>query len=235
MKRFLLWALVVLVAAAGGVLAWLALRSPAQRPASAEKIEATPERLARGEYLVVHVADCVGCHSDFHADRFGLPIKKGTEGQGGYPVRQPPRRAGPRAGAEHHAGSGARPRRVDGRRDPAGVPRRRRPQRHRALSDDAVPVLPRDERRGRERGRRLPADSPADPQSRGAAAPRLPGEPAHQVRAEAADGSGVGPEPHGHRGVREISRDRRGLPRVPHAPRRQGTEDRRGPNFPAAG
>ena len=85
MKRFLLWALVVLVAAAGGVLARLALRSPAQRPASAEKIEATPERLARGEYLVVHVADCVGCHSDFHADRFGLPIKKGTEGQGGYP------------------------------------------------------------------------------------------------------------------------------------------------------
>ena len=85
MKRFILWALAVLVVAAGGLLAWLALRSPAQRPAVSEKIEATPERLARGEYLVVHVADCVGCHSDFHADRFGLPLKSGTIGQGGYP------------------------------------------------------------------------------------------------------------------------------------------------------
>jgi hypothetical protein len=72
----------VLVAAAG--LAWLVLRPPDRRPPSTEKVEATPERLARGEYLVVHVADCVGCHSDFHADRFALPIKKGSEGQGGF-------------------------------------------------------------------------------------------------------------------------------------------------------
>jgi len=85
LKRILARVLIALVLAAGAALAWLALRSPEQRPPSTEKIEATPERLARGQYLVVHVADCVGCHSDFHADRFALPIKKGTEGQGGYP------------------------------------------------------------------------------------------------------------------------------------------------------
>ena len=33
----------------------------------------------------MHVADCVGCHSDFHADRFAVPVKAGTEGQGGFP------------------------------------------------------------------------------------------------------------------------------------------------------
>jgi mono/diheme cytochrome c family protein len=67
---------------AGGI-AWLALRKPASRPASAEKIETTPQRVARGEYLVEHVSDCLGCHSD-HIDRFGYPVKPGTEGQGGF-------------------------------------------------------------------------------------------------------------------------------------------------------
>ena len=78
------WILGAIVLAAGCGLAWLALRSPDRRPASTEKIEVTPERLARGKYLVHHVSDCMGCHSDFHADRFGLPLKAGTEGQGGF-------------------------------------------------------------------------------------------------------------------------------------------------------
>lgn len=78
------WILGAIVLAAGCGLAWLALRSPDRRPASTEKIEATPERLARGTYLAHHVSDCLGCHSDFHADRFGLPLKVGTEGQGGF-------------------------------------------------------------------------------------------------------------------------------------------------------
>ncbi len=79
------WIVAALVLAAGGGLAWLVLRSPDRRPASIEKVEVTPERLARGRYLVYHVADCLGCHSDFHYDRFALPLKAGTEGQGGFP------------------------------------------------------------------------------------------------------------------------------------------------------
>ncbi|HWW63010.1 MAG TPA: cytochrome c, partial [Thermoanaerobaculia bacterium] len=74
--------LLVVVAVAVCAIAWLALRRPAQRPASTEKIEATPERLARGKYLAHHVTDCFGCHSD-HIDAFGFPPKPGTEGQGG--------------------------------------------------------------------------------------------------------------------------------------------------------
>src|SRR4029079_11664804 len=50
-------------------------------PPSAEKMEPTPERLARGRYLGEHVADCAGCHSD-HLTTYGFPVKPGTEGRG---------------------------------------------------------------------------------------------------------------------------------------------------------
>lgn len=74
--------LIVVGLIAGGV-AWLSMRKPASRPATAEKFEATPERLARGKYLVEHVSDCLGCHSD-HVGTFGFPIKPGSEGEGGF-------------------------------------------------------------------------------------------------------------------------------------------------------
>jgi mono/diheme cytochrome c family protein len=76
-------ALVVVVALIAGGASWLSLRKPAQRPASPEKVEATPERLARGKYLVEHVSDCLGCHSD-HVDKFAFPVKPGSEGVGGF-------------------------------------------------------------------------------------------------------------------------------------------------------
>ena len=76
----LLLLVIVLIACA---ITWLAVRKPASRPASTEKIEATPERLARGKYLVDHVTPCLECHSD-HVVKFGIPVKPGTEGQGGY-------------------------------------------------------------------------------------------------------------------------------------------------------
>jgi mono/diheme cytochrome c family protein len=73
----------VVVALALCAFAFLALKKPAMRPASTEKVEATPERLARGEYLVHHASDCLGCHSD-HVLTYGIPVKPGTEGQGGF-------------------------------------------------------------------------------------------------------------------------------------------------------
>ena len=73
----------VVVGLVVGAVSWLALRKPASRPVTAMKIEATPQRLARGEYLVEHVSDCLGCHSD-HVGLFAYPVKPGTEGQGGF-------------------------------------------------------------------------------------------------------------------------------------------------------
>jgi hypothetical protein len=69
-------------------LSWLALRSPATRPPSTETIERTPQRLARGEYLVEHLSECMSCHSDHDYQRYGLPVKSGTRGAGGYPFDQ---------------------------------------------------------------------------------------------------------------------------------------------------
>ena len=56
MKTFLkvLGGLVLVVLAlAVGAISWLAMRKPLSRPASSVRFEATPARLARGEYLVV--------------------------------------------------------------------------------------------------------------------------------------------------------------------------------------
>ena len=85
MKTFLKVAgivLLVVVALAAIGVTFLLLKKPAQRPATTEKFEATPQRLARGKYLVHHVSDCVGCHSD-HLLTYAIPIKPGTLGMGG--------------------------------------------------------------------------------------------------------------------------------------------------------
>jgi mono/diheme cytochrome c family protein len=74
--------LVVLVLAALGI-GYLSVRKPAQRPASTAKIAATPERVARGNYLVHHVAICFDCHSE-RTDAYALPFKPGRDGVGGF-------------------------------------------------------------------------------------------------------------------------------------------------------
>ena len=76
-------AIAVVVVLVIGAVSFLSLKKPAQRPPSAEKIAATPERLARGKYLTEHVTVCLDCHSD-HLLTYSMPVKPGTEGLGGY-------------------------------------------------------------------------------------------------------------------------------------------------------
>jgi len=73
----------VLFALAGIAVSYLALRKPAQRPPIAQPVTATPERLARGRYLVHHVSICFDCHSE-RTSAYGLPFKPGREGVGGF-------------------------------------------------------------------------------------------------------------------------------------------------------
>ena len=75
-------ALAVVALAAIGV-SYLAIRKPAQRPAAAEKVEATPQRIARGKYLVHNVSICLDCHSE-RTTAYALPFKPGREGVGGF-------------------------------------------------------------------------------------------------------------------------------------------------------
>jgi mono/diheme cytochrome c family protein len=75
--------LLVVVALAAIGVSYLALRKPKQRPADAAKIAPTPERVARGHYLVNHVSICFDCHSE-RTYAYGLPFKPGREGVGGF-------------------------------------------------------------------------------------------------------------------------------------------------------
>jgi len=75
-------ALVLLLVPAVG-FGVLMVKPPSARPPSAEKVEITPERLARGKYLAEHVSSCIECHSEHDLQSYASPIIPGTEGNGG--------------------------------------------------------------------------------------------------------------------------------------------------------
>ncbi len=58
-------------------------------PASDIAVEATPERIARGEYLANNVTTCMGCHSGMDNSYYGagLPPKE-TFGAGGFHINE---------------------------------------------------------------------------------------------------------------------------------------------------
>ena len=86
MKKFfkvlgILVGIVILLIIAGYI--YFNAAFPKVDPPKDIKVEATPERIARGEYLANHVTVCIGCHSERDWTKFAGPIKPGTEGSGG--------------------------------------------------------------------------------------------------------------------------------------------------------
>src|SRR3954449_8422207 len=81
--RKLLVAIAVLMALPLLGVAAILLRGPTSRAASAEKVEASPARLARGEYLAKHVAGCVDCHSGHDYRAYAAPVLSTNLGAGG--------------------------------------------------------------------------------------------------------------------------------------------------------
>lgn len=80
----LLLTLIIIVAAAGlAGVGYLFAKYPSVPAAETVTIERTPERLARGEYLVRHVVVCLECHSERDMAKYSGPVKPGTEGMGG--------------------------------------------------------------------------------------------------------------------------------------------------------
>src|SRR5688572_16871968 len=74
--------LLVIVAACGYGYMMFAFPKVAPPPADV-KFDASPERLARGEYLANHVSGCVTCHSERDFTKFSGPSVPGTLGAGG--------------------------------------------------------------------------------------------------------------------------------------------------------
>jgi len=83
--RLTAWAILalalVLVVAITATIGWRPFIGPRSRALTDQTFPATPERLARGQYLVRAVAGCLSCHSDLDPDHFPAP-KAGTEGAG---------------------------------------------------------------------------------------------------------------------------------------------------------
>jgi mono/diheme cytochrome c family protein len=77
----ILIAVVVLVAGAG--VGYLFAKYPDVPPAESVTVVATPEKVARGEYLAKHVTQCVDCHAVRDYTKYAGPVVDGTLGRGG--------------------------------------------------------------------------------------------------------------------------------------------------------
>ena len=66
-----------------GGLIYINTQLPNAGPVPDIAVEATPERIQRGEYLANHVAICIDCHSTRNWDYYAGPITGVSEGMGG--------------------------------------------------------------------------------------------------------------------------------------------------------
>jgi mono/diheme cytochrome c family protein len=82
----LVWSVVALVAvlavAMTFTIGWRPYIGPRTRPLTARTIARTPERLARGTYLVKHVTPCMECHAPHKWDAHDAPIEPRWLGAG---------------------------------------------------------------------------------------------------------------------------------------------------------
>jgi len=82
-KRIALGTLLIIVVVFVSMLGYIKVALPNIEAAPVLKVEATPERIARGEYLANHVSVCIDCHSTRDWSRFSGPPTPGTLGKGG--------------------------------------------------------------------------------------------------------------------------------------------------------
>lgn len=86
MKKLLKWlgilALLLVIVIAIGIV-YMNTALPAVADAPDMKVQITPERVARGEYLANSVTVCMDCHSTRDWSQFAGPLVPGTLGKGG--------------------------------------------------------------------------------------------------------------------------------------------------------
>lgn len=73
---------IIVVVAVGGVT-YITQALPNIAAPKDLKVELTPERVTRGEYLANHVTVCMDCHSTRDWSKFSAPLESGTLGKGG--------------------------------------------------------------------------------------------------------------------------------------------------------
>jgi hypothetical protein len=84
--KILVWSILALVVLlAVGItftIGWRPFIGPQARTLTARKFDSTPARLARGDYLVSNVLDCMDCHAQHDWTAHDAPIVPGTLGSG---------------------------------------------------------------------------------------------------------------------------------------------------------
>ena len=83
MKRYVLYAMAIILIAIVAFLGYLSFLLPNVGSAPDMQVEITPERVARGEYLANHVMLCMDCHARRDFSIYAGPPIPGTEGAGG--------------------------------------------------------------------------------------------------------------------------------------------------------
>jgi hypothetical protein len=80
--RVVLICIIILVLAGASIISYVIFALP-DIPVTDLKVEITPRRLERGEYLANHVMGCLGCHAQRDWTRFSAPFIRETVGTGG--------------------------------------------------------------------------------------------------------------------------------------------------------
>jgi mono/diheme cytochrome c family protein len=81
--KILLILIVVVLICAGAGAAYLFTQYPNVPAPENVTVAATPEKVARGEYLARHVSGCVECHAVRDYTQYAGPVVEGTRGRGG--------------------------------------------------------------------------------------------------------------------------------------------------------
>ena len=79
--------ILILIIAVAGLLTYVKIALPSI-PVEDIQVGITPERIARGSYLFNTLAGCVSCHSEREGNLLTMPVKEGTEGEGGEVFNQ---------------------------------------------------------------------------------------------------------------------------------------------------
>lgn len=87
--RILLILVLVIVVLAGAGLAYFKSKFPVDIPVTEFKVELTPERIERGQYLAHNVSMCIDCHSERDWNYYSGPIKEDAWGKGGEMFNEP--------------------------------------------------------------------------------------------------------------------------------------------------
>jgi mono/diheme cytochrome c family protein len=86
--KFLGVALLIVIIAASGLLAYVKIALPNVGAAPDLKVEITPEKVERGKYLANHVMVCMDCHGTRDWTKFSGPMIEENAGRGGEVFNQ---------------------------------------------------------------------------------------------------------------------------------------------------